>query len=61
MTTKRTKVAASKQKQPLDKAALVALLLAQATREVEVLRDVQKDTSDGATHEENRPEGSKDM
>jgi hypothetical protein len=61
MTTKGTRGATGKRKRPVDKAALVAQLRAQVAREIEVLRTVQRDTSEGATHEENRPEGSKDM
>ncbi len=51
----------TRKKQSLDKGAIVAELRAQVAREIDVLRGVQRDTSEGATHEENRPEGSKDM
>jgi hypothetical protein len=44
-----------------NKAALRAALLAELREQLEVLRAAQRATHEGATHEEMRPEGIKDM
>ena len=45
----------------IDKRALVALLRGQLEEEIAAMTRIARDAADAATHEENKPEGDKDM